>query len=59
MHMALLIHNVLHLNDLNIILLQVAIVINELALPKLCEQNFHGILQYEFSHFVTLQLLVQ
>ena len=45
MYMALLIHNVLHLHDLNI-LLQVAVVINELALSKLCEQNFHGILQY-------------
>ena len=58
MYMVLLIDNVLHLDDLNV-LLQVAVVINELALSKLCDQNFHGILQYEFSNFVTLQLLAQ
>ena len=58
MYMALLIHNVLHLHDLNI-LLQVSVVINELALSKLCEQNFHRILQYEFSNSMTLQQLEQ
>ena len=43
MSLLLLIHNVIHPNDLNILLL-VNVVLNNVALSKFPQQNFHEIL---------------
>ena len=53
MSLLLLIHTVIHPNDLNILLVDV--VLNNVALSKFPQQNFHDILQYELLHFDSLQ----
>ena len=57
MSLLLLVHNVIHPNDLNILLLA-NVVLNNVTLSKFCQQNFE-ILKYELLHFDSLQLLVQ
>ena len=58
MSQLLLIHNVIHPNDLNVLLLM-DVVLNNVALSKFPLQDFHEIIYYELLHFDSLQLLVQ